>query len=261
MLKRTLASLQEQANSYKVVLDKLLNDDQQTFLLRGSVSKWSMETLEMALKHYYAIGRKGYTYFREVGFPLPCVRTLHTHIESLRFKPGIQEEMLSLMVGKIQGIPDKHKMVALNFDEMELNPAYEYDVSTSSFIGHVTLPKNTQVKATKALVVMLKFLTYNWKYLIAWELTGSSVAATHQKEFLTECIRRVEMAGVRVVALISDMGSNNTGTFRDFGVRVNRNERVYGFTHPFSSDGQIYVIPDVPHVVKNIRNMIFSRMK
>lgn len=82
--------------------EKVFNADQQKFMTnynhRGSLSA---QTINKALKLYVACGRKGYEEVQRQNLPYPSIRTLQYRIQSLKFGPGILEDILQLLKMKV----------------------------------------------------------------------------------------------------------------------------------------------------------------
>ena len=49
----------------------------------------------------------------EMKFPMPAYRTLNKRVEDLKFKPGIQFEILDMLVMKLQHLPPSAKLAVL----------------------------------------------------------------------------------------------------------------------------------------------------
>ena len=60
---------------------------------------------------------------------------------------------------------------SLTLDEMSIQAKTEYDISSKSIMGHVTLPEHNGI-ATHGLVFMLSGLAVRWKQTVAFYFTG-----------------------------------------------------------------------------------------
>lgn len=55
------------------------------------------------------------------------------------------------------------------------------------------------------------------------------------------------------------MGSSNLALWRKWNIKAGRHEQTRNhITHPLDSSGRIYVLADVPHLFKNIKNMFIT---
>ena len=49
----------------------------------------------------------------EMKFPMPSYRTINRHLEAVKFQPGIQYDILDLMLLKVQNLPPSGRLVVL----------------------------------------------------------------------------------------------------------------------------------------------------
>jgi len=63
---------------------------------------------------------------------------------------------------------------------------------------------------------------------------------------------------LNVVAVTSDMGSANRAMWKSLGIVSTRETCVPSFPHPSQPDKSVYVLADVPHLVKNLRSHIVN---
>lgn len=61
--------------------------------------------------------------------------------------------------------------------------------------------------------------------------------------------------GLTVVAVVSDMGPGNMSLWSK--LKIAYNKHVY-FSHPSDSNLNIYVLADVPHLIKLLRNHLLD---
>ena len=87
--------------------------DQIQYLQRVSTTnpyKWSNQTVRHALQVKCAVGNKGYEFLRNASYPLPSSRTLSRRIESCKFAPGIQYDIIEWLGIKLQSASDESKI-------------------------------------------------------------------------------------------------------------------------------------------------------
>lgn len=149
---------------------------------------------------------------------------------------------------------------ALMLDEIQLSAGLAYDQTTGEVFGRPTLALADgtlpdDAVATHGLVFMLGGVTTRWKQTIAYHLTGNSFSSAAAKDVVLEIIRLCEKIGVRIDAIVSDMGGGNQGLWREFGIVVGQYSRKYVCCpHPCDSSRQLYFMADVAHLLKNLRN-------
>ena len=167
---------------------------------------------------------------------------------------------------------EQERDCVLLLDEMAIKPSYEFDSRTGSVIGHCTIPgsKNKSMDdtmATHAFVLMLCGLTTRWKQVVAYYFTGDSFSAEQIKKIILEIITKASEYNFKVLNVTMDMGGGNQGVLREFGVscKVSRATNDDGtltsqalikntYPHPAFENEQLTFMPDVPHLLKNIRN-------
>ncbi|XP_042142352.1 uncharacterized protein LOC121833278 [Ixodes scapularis] len=173
---------------------------------------------------------------------------------------------------------------------MAIVPKFEYDPSTSSIRGHVTMrvpgappakpPSTEHAKpqsaepppaqppsaepsaeqpsaeppaATHALVYMVAGVSSRWKQVVCYQYTGSSFSGEDAASEVRTLIERCYSVGLQVVAITSDMGSGNRAMWKQFGVHAGRYSRTVNLIpHPQVPGEQIAFLADVPHLIKNL---------
>lgn len=72
---------------------------------------------------------------------------------------------------KVETMKEIERDCVLILDEMSITGNKEYDVSTGSFLGQVTLPKHSGI-ATHALTFMIAGINSRWEQTVAYYYTG-----------------------------------------------------------------------------------------
>lgn len=242
-------------------LNFIFNTDQIQALNRRSTKfmKWSNSTITKALKLKFSCGNNGYEELIKQKIPLPSLRTLRRRLQNLKFEPGILDEVFKFLEVKIQTFKSDHeKDCVLIMDEMAITPANLFDVSSNKNIGKINLP-NHEGTGTSVLVFMLGGISTRWKQTVAYFFTGKSVNGDVYHDIVIDIISKTESLGLNVIALISDMGSSNRGLWKKWNITAGRHCKVSNFlSHPLDANRKLFVIPDVPHIFKNIKNMLMS---
>ena len=271
---RQINDLQGKLSKQTVNLKAFLAEDQIKFLQATPVSKnkgvvWSVQTIREAFQIRYICGAQGYEFIRSLRYPLPSYRTLCDRIQQAPFKPGIQTEVIQWMKCKLQSSAPQERDCVLMLDEMAVRKYLEYDKGLRSFVGQVSEDVSGGASATRAdsaialashaLVVMVRGLTTNWKQVVAYYLTGDSVQGAILSNIITRVITELSTVDVNVRAVVCDMGSCNRAMWRSVGVMATSERVVNSVKHPVLPDEQLYFLPDVPHVLKNVRNCLLSQ--
>jgi len=241
------------------ILNSVFNSDQIKAMNRKSTKfmKWPNCTITKALKLKFSCGNNGYKELIKQKTPLPSLRTLRRRIQNLKFEPGILHEVFKFLEIKIQTFKNDHeKECVLIMDEMAITPSNLFDVSSNKNIGKVTLPHH-EGTGTSVLVFMLGGISTRWKQTVAYFFTGKSVNGNIYHDIVVDIISKTESIGLNVVALISDMGPSNQSLWRKWNTTAGRHCKLSNFLpHPLDDNSKLFVIPDVPHLFKNIKNML-----
>lgn len=103
---KKIKQLNAQVLALKSHIENIFNEDQLLFIHHGSVKgfSWSEDTLQKALRLYMACGTSGYQEMLKQKLPLPCIRTIQRHIQSMKFKPGVLHDVLKNVEAKVKPI-------------------------------------------------------------------------------------------------------------------------------------------------------------
>jgi len=250
-----------ETNKSAKLLNSIFNNDQTEALSRKSTRfmKWSNPTICKALKIKFSCGNNGYEEVLKQKIPLPSQRTLRRRLQMLKFDSGILNEVFKFLEIKVQTFKDTHeKECVLIMDEMAIIPSNVFDVSLNKNVGNITLP-NHEGTATNVLVFMLGGISTRWKQTVAYYFTGPSVNGTVYSNIITDLIIKCESIGLKVMAITSDMGSSNQRLWKYWNITAKKCCKVSNFLpHPLDDNRKLFVIADVPHLFKNIKNMLMT---
>lgn len=158
------------------------------------------------------------------------------------------------LIQKILCIDDLDKFCALSVDEMMISTQKDYDKNLHRYFGHVTLGNNKKTLGSHITVVLARGVKNNWKQVIACEVTDKTTNREHMKTLITDSILFLEICGLTVLSVTSDMGFNNRGLWSLLGVTIKPNsDRENTFQ---CNNHCIYIIPDVCHLLKNLKSAI-----
>jgi hypothetical protein len=228
-----------------------------------------LQPIRQAFQIRYICGAQGYDFIRSLRYPLPSYRTLCDRIQQAPFQPGIQIDVVKWMQCKLQLSAVQERDFVLMLDEMAVRKYLEYDKGLRSFIGNIsdefckgdgkTSSNNTVALASHALVFMIRGLTTNWKQVVAYYLTGNSLQGDILWKVIIQIITELNAVNVNVRAIVCDMGSGNQALWRAAGISAREELIVNSVKHSTLPDCLIYFLPDVLHVLKNVRNCLLSQ--
>lgn len=101
-------------------------------------------------------------------------------------------------------------------------------------------------------VGLLSGNTTQWKQAVAYHFSGNSTNGAEYRSIISEIIQKSATTGLHVMNVITDMGSPNQAMWKSFGVDHNNTS----VTHPATPDRQLIFMPDVPHLLKNLKSAL-----
>lgn len=127
------------------------------------------------------------------------------------------------------------KLYVISFDDMSVDSRRCFDNSAEEMLGPYK----------SVLVAMIRGLCSPWKQPIYYSFDTQMT-----DQLLKTIVTSVEQTGLIVVAVVSDMGSKNAKVWKDLNV----NYESPCFLNPIRINKRIWVLADVPHLLKLLRN-------
>jgi hypothetical protein len=180
-------------------------------------------------------------------FMMPSVSTLYRFVNDTvgRMQPGFNENMFRVVGLRAKSLAHHDRQCALIFYEVSLKCQLVYDKNIDRIIGYTDDGK----LATHALVFMVRGLHDKWKQAAAFFFTHCTVSADLLSTLVPVCVEKLRDVGLYVRCVVCDQGPTNIAALRKLGF----SESTPKITLPTVSP-PIYVIFDVPHLIKNVRN-------
>ncbi|XP_031333106.1 uncharacterized protein LOC116163356 [Photinus pyralis] len=250
----TLSALSSNSAEYSY---SLLKKDPKTFvdmnLFHKNNTSWNKNEKEFAIWLYYS-SPSTYRGFLQKGFKLPSLATIKRWIGASVFKPGFTKQFFHQLQLKAQTFDSIEKKCVLCLDEMSIMSIIEYSKSLDCIEGYedLGLPFGRRNKrAKKAMVFMLRGLHSKWKLPIAYFLSHTGPNSKELTTLIQDAIIKIKSCGLQLKAIICDQATTNVSTFKQLLVSK---EKPYFF---FEGQ-QIYVVYDVPHLIKSLRNNLLN---
>ena len=219
-------------------IGKMFSPAQRQVILGSKKVNWSTQDIVNALS-IRSISPKCYDRVKSTfNLPLPAMRTLRTWTYKFSCEEGILYDVIKIMGQEVSKMDDFSRVAALCFDEMSIDSKSVLDPKYQCIVSH-----------SKAQVVMLRGIFNNWKQAIFYEFNSAITQAT-----LFDIITCVEDAGFFLCAVICDLGAENRSLLSNLQISTDQS----CFPHPMDEKRNIYVLPDVPHCLKNLRNHILD---
>jgi len=243
----------------KEVVTRMLRDKKKGHLQRTKYPP-ALRKFALTLNFY---SPKAYRYVRdtfELALPHPSV--LQSWYRSVDGEPGFTSEALDVLKQHVKRAKsnDKEVLCNLTLDEMSIRKHIEWD--GARFRGYVDIGTETDddtlPAATEALVFMLVALDASWKLPIAYFLI-TGMTGTERANLVLECLRKLHTIGVRVTSVTCDGASSNQNMFLQLGASLSREKIQPWFQHPSDPRCHVYIILDVCHMLKLIRNTFASQ--
>lgn len=221
--------------------DETLKQSVKSIYTRGQIDKlkypnkrprWSADDIANAVAIYSA-GPRAYRLLLKKGHPLPAVITLKKWCAKVDISRGLLKPVLQILQNSEMSTFEK--LCVISFDETKIKEQYTYDKKNDSIWKPY---KNAQV-------VMLRRLFGNWKQPIFFDYDCKM-----DKELFYKIIQEIENVGFHIVAAVCDMGGSNQGLLKQLDVSINKT----WFINPHDLESKIYMLADVPHLLKLIRN-------
>jgi len=221
----------------------------QVRLHNKTVRHWTDNERLIAMSVYYQSPR-AYRYLSKI-LKLPSKASINRWLKTVRVEPGINWYMIKLLEAKMKHFSDVDRQCVLLMDEMSLKKGLRYCKMRDLVVGYVddgTERKPTM--ATSALVFMIRGIFKCWKQAVCFAFTCDSLQSFEVKQLTEQIFTALQDIGLKILGLVSDQGSTFSKMFREWGVSSSQ---------PFVniSGNRVLVFPDPPHLLKNMRNMLF----
>jgi hypothetical protein len=205
---------------------------------------------------------KAYNFLRDSDvLPLPCTRTIRNYLSRMPMKTGFDENHFKMLEKKAATLSEREKHGILMFDEAATRKASYLDVKTMTMIGLGDNVQNPTLDdlANNALVFMYRSLGGAFTQPVAiFGAKGPTNGVTLSKLIL-EAIVLLEKAGLHVDGTVCDGASTNRRMWTELGISGTLDKTQNSFPHPLDCKRDIYVISDVPHLFKCIRNRLLNK--
>lgn len=166
--------------------------------------------------------------------------------------PGVQSIAFELLKIKIETLEEINKYCVICIDEMSLKANLFYNSTRDKVIGFEDLGldniNDLHLPACNEAVILIRGIFKSWKQPLVYFFLHSSINASHLVDILHTVIINLRNIGLKVVSIISDMGSNFI-KLSDLLHTINIEKPYFKI-----NDQKIFYIFDVPHLLKATRN-------
>ncbi len=190
--------------------------------------------------------------FLQSRFKLPAKSTINAWMSQMTITEGFCPNLLRLLQVRTQHLPASERVCTLMIDEISLKKSIDYDASLDQVQGLVKGQKGAY--AMGALVFQVVGMKQPWKQAFSFFFIENAMDHSKLIDLVSSAMDKLSEVGLDVHALSSDMGSNFRSMLDQLGVTV---DNPY-ITH---REKKVWVFADMPHVMKCIRNCLYSHKK
>ncbi|XP_045454431.1 uncharacterized protein LOC123663842 isoform X1 [Melitaea cinxia] len=203
----------------------------------------------------YKNSPKTYKYLSQL-FPFPSSRTLLRAVLPMTIDTCINKTILNNLQARTKYLSDDEKICVLVFNTMELKRRLMYNVNSDKIDGYEDFggDQRTGNIASSVLVTMVQGIRKNFKLPIAHYFFNGNMPIERLATVIENNIRAITESGYEVIATVCDHRSTNMAALNLLKTWGNSPESHYFFI----DDKKIFIIYDVPHLLKSIRDNFYQ---
>jgi len=221
----------------------------------------ALRKFAMTLNFY---STRAYKYVRdtfELALPHPSV--VSSWYKTIDGEPGFTKESFDVLSrhAQKQQQAGHQTLCNLTIDEMAIRKHIEWD--GKKYRGYVDIGHNIEddsmPAATEALVFLVVCVNGSWKLPVAYFLLDG-LKGKDRANLINICLQRLYEVGVTVLCITCDGAASNVAMFAELGAKMSPDDLQPWFTHPGDNTRKIYVLLDVCHMLKLLRNTFSSQV-
>ncbi len=237
--------------SYQLFENELKNSSKDP---KGRKYSEDLKRFALTLQYY---SPAAYSHLRKT-LALPHPSSIRAWSSTVECEPGFHSEVIRWLGGEVQ----QQKILpecCLMLDAMAIRKETVWDPVKNEFVGCVhygtATPEDTDTLATEALVFMAVGLSGKWKHPVGYVLVDKMPGGV-QAQLIKDCIVHLTKAGLSVKSVVFDGNFANQETARRLGGKISAANMVPSFKNPHNNTDDIYIILDVCHMIKLMRNAL-----
>ena len=232
-------------------------------------AEWLLECLLIRIK-----SSKTYEHLRSEGLlPLPHITTLQSMLSGMSCHFGFNEFALNALEKVFAGMPLNKRFVSLMWDEITIAPDLTFNSSTFQFEGFLPTIESflssaedkddiqTEKLTDHALVFVIRPYMSSWVLPIAVFPAKNAVSGKDLFKLLMRALIVLEEKGARVLSTVCDGAATNVAVWNSCKVygRTEGKKKINNkIAHPTQTETPVYFLRDAPHLMKTIRNHLFT---
>ncbi|XP_050064415.1 uncharacterized protein LOC126553315 [Aphis gossypii] len=207
----------------------------------------------------------GYKFLRDQNIlPLPCTKTVRKYLLAIKIGCGFDANFFKLLEKKFSIKNQFQRKGILLLDEMFLRESISVNSRTLTYAGledmgdEIQSGQDSKQKANHGLVFMWQSLCENMTQPIAVFASNGPVNGIDLAKLVVKAILLIEQAGGEVLGVTCDGASTNRTMWKTLGISVKKENFKNYFANPFDSSRNVYVFSDAPHLLKTVRNRLYT---
>ena len=189
---------------------------------------------------------------------LPYPSSIRAWEASIDCNPGYFSNIIKLIGTTAKKKPWMSEVV-LVVDAMSLHKGTIWDPISKQYVGNVdygaAVPEVPTDLATDALVFMIVGLSGNFKHPIGYMLYNKLTASV-QAQLIKDCISLLHGVGLHIFVLVFDGHFTSQCKAKLLGCKMEVTEIQPWFPHHNFPGSNIFVVLDVCHMIKLMRNLL-----
>ena len=228
----------------------------------GKGSKYTSEMKSFALTlQFYST--KAYEFVRKTfNIALPSQSQIRRWYGKVAADPGFTKPAFNALKVKAEDAEKNGKKLicSLMMDEMAIKKHVSWN--GQKFTGYVDLGNgindDSLPVAADALVFMVVSVDGSWKVPCGYFFVNG-LSGEERANLVKVCIERLSDVGVKVISLTCDGPSCHFSMLSTLGASLHPSKMIPYFPHPQNKDEKIWVLLDVCHMLKLVRNTLAEK--
>ena len=252
-------AIQAAAQNIPAEIVELLASNLKSGKIVKKCQKYSDAIREFAITlQFYS--SSAYDYVRQVcGNALPVRSTIARWFSNVRCEPGFTSQAFATLETLAKKSEDR-LLVNLLMDEISIKKQIQW--TGKKFSGYVDIGAGTDddslPPAKEALVMMCVAANGHFKLPLAYFFI-EGLGGQERANLVNICLEKLHSTGVVCTSLTCDGPQTNQKMLQILGVNLHHESIKPWFPHPCNGELKVYVLLDVCHALKLVRNILASQ--
>lgn len=201
---------------------------------------------------------RAYDYVRSTfNFALPHPSVLRSWYSCIEGEPGFSSEAFRILKTTSELAKSREEKIACSLMLDEMSICHEVGFDGEKYRGYVDL--GTQIEdddaqlASNALIFMVVCLHSNWKIPVAYFFING-LSGKERANLVNECLIRLHDCNIEIPSITFDGPSCHFSMAQHLGATLAMPDPQPWFQHPSDESKRVYIILDVCHMLKLMRN-------